>query len=130
MYDERSDSPAEAHTSGMCADLGQVHFTFPYSILSHFLQVQYILSDKTGTLTKNVMKLRRCSVAGMLYGAPLTNKLNPEPVKLGQSGQSIEGRKDGSGRSVEKEGRTALSSFDSSFTDSTTMWTPLNALSR
>jgi magnesium-transporting ATPase (P-type) len=55
IYDPVSDSPAEAHTSGMCADLGQV---------------QYVLSDKTGTLTKNVMRLRRCSVAGMLYGAP------------------------------------------------------------
>ena len=55
IYDPTTDSPAEAHTSGMCADLGQV---------------QYVLSDKTGTLTKNVMRLRRCSVAGMLYGAP------------------------------------------------------------
>jgi hypothetical protein len=24
LYDETTDSPAEAHTSGMCADLGQV----------------------------------------------------------------------------------------------------------
>ena len=33
--------------------------------------MQYILSDKTGTITKNVMKVRRCSVAGMVYGAPM-----------------------------------------------------------
>lgn len=36
------------------------------------LQVQYVLSDKTGTITKNVMKVRRCSVGGMVYGAPMT----------------------------------------------------------
>jgi len=56
LYDEYTKSKAECHSSGMCADLGQI---------------QYVLSDKTGTLTKNVMKLRRCSVNGVLYGADI-----------------------------------------------------------
>lgn len=56
LYDETSDTPAECHTSGMCADLGQI---------------QFVLSDKTGTLTKNVMRVRRCSIAGNIYGEPI-----------------------------------------------------------
>jgi hypothetical protein len=69
-------------------------------------------------------------IAGMLYGSPLTNKLNPEPVKLG-AGQSTDGRKGtGTGRSGDREERADMSSFDSSFTDSSVVWTPLNALSR
>lgn len=56
LYDATTDTPAECHSTGMCADLGQV---------------QFVLSDKTGTLTKNVMKLRRVSVTGRKYGAPI-----------------------------------------------------------
>jgi phospholipid-transporting ATPase len=56
LYDPETDTPAECHSIGMCADLGQI---------------QYVLSDKTGTLTKNVMKLRRVSVTGRKYGAPI-----------------------------------------------------------
>ena len=33
--------------------------------------IKYILSDKTGTLTQNVMKLRRCCVLGKVFGAPI-----------------------------------------------------------
>ncbi|CAN0032532.1 unnamed protein product, partial [Discosporangium mesarthrocarpum] len=53
MYDQGQDTPAAARSSNMNADLGQV---------------EYIFSDKTGTLTQNVMKFKRCSVEGQVYG--------------------------------------------------------------
>lgn len=31
-------------------------------------QVQYIFTDKTGTLTENLMVFKRCSIAGVVYG--------------------------------------------------------------
>ncbi|KAJ8601116.1 hypothetical protein CTAYLR_008823 [Chrysophaeum taylorii] len=55
MYDEDSETPALARTSNMNADLGMI---------------KHIFSDKTGTLTRNVMRFERCAVAGNVYGAP------------------------------------------------------------
>jgi phospholipid-transporting ATPase len=54
MYHAESDQPALARTSNMNSDLGMV---------------EYIFSDKTGTLTDNIMKFRMCSVAGQVYVA-------------------------------------------------------------
>jgi hypothetical protein len=51
-----ADMPALARTSNMNGDLGQI---------------QYVFSDKTGTLTQNVMRFKRASVAGTVFGAPL-----------------------------------------------------------
>jgi phospholipid-transporting ATPase len=53
MYDEATDTPACARTSNLNEELGQVKF---------------LMSDKTGTLTKNVMKFKRCTVGGINYG--------------------------------------------------------------
>ena len=35
-------------------------------------QVNTVLSDKTGTLTRNVMEYFKCSIAGVSYGAGVT----------------------------------------------------------
>ena len=32
-------------------------------------QVEYIFSDKTGTLTQNIMIFNKCSISGMMYGS-------------------------------------------------------------
>ncbi|CAI2349433.1 unnamed protein product [Caenorhabditis sp. 36 PRJEB53466] len=53
MYDVNSDSCAIARTSNLNEELGQVKF---------------IMSDKTGTLTRNVMKFKRVSIGNRNYG--------------------------------------------------------------
>ncbi|XP_029161025.1 phospholipid-transporting ATPase IA isoform X2 [Nylanderia fulva] len=59
MYHADTDTPAMARTSNLNEELGMVN---------------YIFTDKTGTLTKNVMEFKRCSVGGKLYELP--NPLN------------------------------------------------------
>lgn len=52
MYDEASDQPALANTSDLNEELGQV---------------EYLFTDKTGTLTENLMVFKRCSIDGNIY---------------------------------------------------------------
>jgi len=52
MYHEDEDVPALCLNSTLCQDLGQV---------------EYIFSDKTGTLTRNLMEFKRASIGGQVY---------------------------------------------------------------
>jgi P-type E1-E2 ATPase len=36
--------------------------------------VEIVFSDKTGTLTKNQMEFKKCSIAGLRFGDRLTNE--------------------------------------------------------
>jgi phospholipid-transporting ATPase len=58
MYHEESDTPAMARTSNLNEELGQV---------------KYIFSDKTGTLTRNVMEFKRCAIGHDVYDALADN---------------------------------------------------------
>uniref|UniRef100_A0A8B9KFC7 Phospholipid-transporting ATPase n=1 Tax=Astyanax mexicanus TaxID=7994 RepID=A0A8B9KFC7_ASTMX len=54
MYYSETDTPAMARTSNLNEELGQV---------------KYLFSDKTGTLTCNVMHFKKCTIAGITYGS-------------------------------------------------------------
>ena len=36
-------------------------------MVGHVLQVKYVFSDKTGTLTENIMEFKKCTVNGQIY---------------------------------------------------------------
>ena len=52
MYYDKTDTPAICRTSSLVEELGQI---------------EYVFSDKTGTLTCNQMDFKQCSIAGIQY---------------------------------------------------------------
>jgi phospholipid-transporting ATPase len=71
MYHETTDSTAKARTSTLVEELGQV---------------DYIFSDKTGTLTCNIMKFQRCTIDGVAYA---TQVPDGKGFQIDDSGQSF-----------------------------------------
>jgi phospholipid-transporting ATPase len=65
MYYEKTDTPALVRTSSLVEELGQI---------------DYIFSDKTGTLTRNEMEFRMCSIAGVAYAEGRSDD-SPEGVR-------------------------------------------------
>lgn len=60
MYYEKLDYPCTPKTWNISDDLGQI---------------EYIFSDKTGTLTQNVMEFKKCTINGVPYGEAYTEAL-------------------------------------------------------
>ncbi|XP_060906634.1 phospholipid-transporting ATPase ID isoform X1 [Labrus mixtus] len=66
MFCSQCNTAAEARTTTLNEELGQV---------------EYIFSDKTGTLTQNIMSFNKCSINGQTYGE-VTDPLGPQPKRL------------------------------------------------
>ncbi|GAO48796.1 phospholipid-translocating P-type ATPase [Saitoella complicata NRRL Y-17804] len=64
MYHEETDTPAVCRTSSLVEELGQIGFIF---------------SDKTGTLTCNVMEFKQASIGGIPYTDVVPEDRRPAP---------------------------------------------------
>ncbi|GAB0200532.1 phospholipid-transporting ATPase IK [Grus japonensis] len=67
MYYAVKDIPAKARSTSLNDQLGQI---------------EYIFSDKTGTLTQNVMSFKKCCINGTIYGTS-TGHENKQPSGSG-----------------------------------------------
>ncbi|ORZ40601.1 hypothetical protein BCR44DRAFT_1176750 [Catenaria anguillulae PL171] len=71
IYYEPTDTPALCRTSSLVEELGQI---------------EYIFSDKTGTLTCNVMEFRQCTIAGKCFTNQLAEgRRNGDPMSDGST---------------------------------------------
>ncbi|KAF9356541.1 hypothetical protein BGX26_005143 [Mortierella sp. AD094] len=88
MYDPVSDTPAEARTSVINEELGQV---------------SYLFSDKTGTLTENIMVFRKFCVAGHSFNHDLDPESLNAAAKQNQDMGAAEGHNHGADGSHDGE---------------------------
>ncbi|XP_028929478.1 probable phospholipid-transporting ATPase IF isoform X4 [Ornithorhynchus anatinus] len=71
LYHEETDQRAQVNTSDLNEELGQV---------------EYVFTDKTGTLTENEMQFRECSINGIKY-----HEINGSLVPEGRTADSPDG---------------------------------------
>ena len=95
MYEPNSDTPMDCHTSTINEELGQI---------------SYIFTDKTGTLTKNEMKVQKLSCGGQVWNQ------DSEPRERKFEYLSKETEQDTQGRSSISDERTPIPSVPSSST--------------
>jgi phospholipid-transporting ATPase len=74
MYDDETKQFAECRNSDLVEELGQIDFIF---------------SDKTGTLTCNKMEFKRCSVDGKVYSTDDQPDKPPPSCNVNQSNEAL-----------------------------------------
>jgi len=77
----KTETYAMARTSNLNEELGQI---------------KYVFSDKTGTLTCNIMAYKKCSVAGVMYSTPGHNSIEHNGIEE-KSGPDLMEDHDGGG---------------------------------
>ncbi|XP_052796931.1 phospholipid-transporting ATPase ID-like isoform X1 [Mya arenaria] len=65
MYYAPKDDPAKARSTALNEELGQI---------------EYVFSDKTGTLTQNIMEFKKASINGKAFGDYLDKEGNPMDI--------------------------------------------------
>lgn len=73
MYYPKTDTPALCRTSSLVEELGQI---------------EYVFSDKTGTLTCNEMEFKCCSIAGVAYAETVDESKRADAELIGSSNRS------------------------------------------
>ncbi|KAF9014178.1 phospholipid-translocating ATPase [Cyathus striatus] len=66
IWYEKTNQPTIARSWNLSDDLGQI---------------EYIFSDKTGTLTQNSMVFRQCSIGGRAYGGDAEDEIDADDIK-------------------------------------------------
>ncbi|BGP36162.1 aminophospholipid translocase [Rhodotorula kratochvilovae] len=79
MYNAPTDTPALCRTSSLVEELGQI---------------EYIFSDKTGTLTCNQMEFRQCSIGGIAYADTVEEAKRGEVFSFAQMRDNAAGKDD------------------------------------
>ncbi|KAF9556878.1 phospholipid-transporting ATPase 1 [Agrocybe pediades] len=69
MYYQPFDTPCVPKTWNISDDLGQI---------------EYVFSDKTGTLTQNIMEFQKCSINAVAYGEGITEAQRGAATRNGQ----------------------------------------------
>ena len=73
MYYPKTDTPAQCRTSSLVEELGQI---------------EYVFSDKTGTLACNEMDFKCCAIAGAAYTETVDESKRADAELIGSSGGS------------------------------------------